>query len=54
MEVKEYEDDLCDFCGTECHCTTRKESKTEEEDGVWLKTFCPEDSCLNKTGTELV
>jgi hypothetical protein len=53
MEVKEYEDDLCDFCGTECHCTTKKESK-KEEDSVWLKTFCPEDSCLDKTGTELV
>lgn len=51
--MKEYQDDLCDFCGTECYCV--KEEKTEEkEHDVWLNTFCPEDECLNKTGTELI
>jgi hypothetical protein len=51
--MKEYQDDLCDFCETECYCTTKEESK-KEKDGVWLDTFCPEKECLNKTGTELV
>jgi hypothetical protein len=47
--MEEYEDNLCDFCGTECHCITEK-----KEDSVWLNTFCPEKECLDKTGTELV
>jgi len=51
--VEEYQDDLCDFCGTECHCVTKKESE-KKEDSVWLDVFCPEDSCLDKTSIELV
>jgi len=50
--MEEYQDDLCDFCGTECYCFTKKD--VEEEPSVWLDTFCPEKECLGKTGTELV
>jgi len=23
--MEEYQDDLCDFCGTECYCFTKKD-----------------------------
>lgn len=67
--MKEYQDDLCDFCGTECYCFTEKDlhmhlddvpdigrgaSFEEREHSIWLDTFCPEKKCLDKTGTELV
>jgi hypothetical protein len=51
--MEEYQDDLCDFCGTECYCFTKKDVE-EKEHSAWLDTFCPENSCLDKTGTELV
>jgi hypothetical protein len=54
------EQDNFDICAVECKLndtsmdTDAGKTFTHKEHSIWLDMFCPELTCLEKTGTDLI